>query len=380
MKLKLSLSAALMAGVISATAATQNAAPLAATTNANPQTAMNALFGDPAIAKGRGFEIKRSDLDQVVTSARATAVANGQMLPPDFEGTILEKLIIIQVLLQKATPADQAAGKEKADSQYTNLVKNISPEVFDRQLKALGMTMEQLRSKAAQEAVAEAALKRELNVKITDADAQDYYTKHSAEFELPEMAHCRHILLITIDSTTQAPLSTNAVAAKRKQAEDLLKKIRGGADFVDLAKQYSEDPGSKGTGGELPAFDHDGAFPGGRMIPEFTSAAFALTNSQVSDIITSQFGFHIIKMIEKTPAKKYGFSEPIPQASGETAATLCKNALETLKIRQLAPDYVNKLRVEEQVEILDASLKAADERVQAAAAAAAAMPAGESAK
>ena len=170
------------------------------------------------------------------------------------------------------------------------------------------------------------------------------------------------------------------MAAKRKQAEDLLKKIRGGADFVDLAKQYSEDPGSKGTGGELPAFDHDGAFPGGRMIPEFTSAAFALTNSQVSDIITSQFGFHIIKMIEKTPAKKYGFSEPIPQASGETAATLCKNALETLKIRQLAPDYVNKLRVEEQVEILDASLKAADERVQAAAAAAAAMPAGESAK
>ncbi len=126
MKLKLILSAALMAGVISARAATQNAAQLAAAgTNANPEVAMTALFGDPAMVKGKGFEIKRSDLDQVVSGAKANAAAQGQQLPPDFEASILNQLITIQVLLQTATPADQAAGKLEADLQYTNLLKKF---------------------------------------------------------------------------------------------------------------------------------------------------------------------------------------------------------------------------------------------------------------
>jgi foldase protein PrsA len=374
MKLNLLLPAVLMAGVMAATASTQNAAPLAATTNANPETAMSALFGDPAIVKGKGFEIKRSELDQVVTGARANAAAAGQALPQDFEVSVLEQLITIQTLLQKATPADQVAGKMEADTQYTNLLKKfVSPEAFERQLKAVGMTMDQLRGKATQEAVAKAALKRELNVQVGPTDAKDYYAKHTADFELPEMAHVRHILLMTVDSTRQ-PLSTNTITGKRKQAEDLLKKIRDGADFADLAKQYSEDPGSKANGGELPEFARASADPYHAMVPEFESAAFALTNNQVSDIVTSPFGFHIIKMIEKKPSKKYGFNDPIPEINGDTPETVCKNRLESLKIQSLAPEFIKKLRTDEQVEILDANLKALDEKAlanQAAAAAAA---------
>jgi parvulin-like peptidyl-prolyl isomerase len=361
MKFNLILAAALVAGVCSTRATTQ---PAAAGTNANPEAAMTALFGDPAVVKGKGFEIKRSDLDQVVSGAKANAAASGQQLPPDFAVSVLEQLITIQVLLQTANAADQAAGKVEADVQYTNLLKKfVSPEAFERQLKAVGMTVADLRAKATQEAVAKTALKRLLNISVTDEDAKDYYNQHPADFEQPELAHARHILLMTIDGTTRppTPLSTNTVATKRRLAEDLLKQIRGGADFAELAKKYSEDPGSKENGGELPEF------PRGQMVPEFESAAFAMTNSQVSDIVTSQFGFHIIKLIDKTPAKKIDFA---------TASPEIKDGLARLKIAKLAPAYVKKLRADDQVEILDANLKAMDEKVQESqAAAAAAAPA-----
>jgi parvulin-like peptidyl-prolyl isomerase len=355
MKLKLILSAVLVAGVFSMQAATQ---PKTASTNANPEAAMTALFGDPAVVKGKGFQIKRSELEQVVSGARANAAAASQQLPPDFDISVLNQLITIQLLLQTATPADQALGKIEADQQYTNLLKKFpSPDAFDRQLKAVGMTIEDLRAKATQEAVAKAALKRALTINVTDEDAKDYYNKHPADFEQPELAHVRHILLMTIDPATRSPLTTNTVAAKRKQIDDLLKQIRGGADFAALAKQYSDDKQSGENGGELPEFAR------GQMLPEFESAAFALTTNQVSDVITTQFGYHIIKLIDKTAAKKIDYA---------TAAPEIKDGLSRMKISKLAPDYVKKLRADDQVEILDPALKELNEKVQAAQAAQAA--------
>ncbi|HEX9045927.1 MAG TPA: hypothetical protein VF988_02775, partial [Verrucomicrobiae bacterium] len=88
MKLNLFVCAALAAGVMSAGAATQNAAPLSAATNANPETAMTALFGDPVVVKAKNFQIKRSELDPVVSGAKANAAAAGQQLPPDFEASV----------------------------------------------------------------------------------------------------------------------------------------------------------------------------------------------------------------------------------------------------------------------------------------------------
>ena len=364
MKLKLILSAALMAGVISASAATENAAAKTAGTNASPEAAMTALFGDPVVAKGTGFQIKQSELDQVVSGARANAAAQGQQLPPDFQIGVLNQLVTIQLLLQKATDADRALGKVDADLQYDKLLKRFgSAEAFERQLKAVGMTVEDLRAKAAQEATAKATLKRELNIVVSDEDAKDFYAKNPADFEQPELAHVRHILLMTIDPATHTPLSTNTVAAKKKQAEDLLKRAKAGEDFAALAKQFSEDPGSKENGGELPEF------PRGQMVPEFEAAAFALAKDQVSDIVTSQFGFHIIKSLDKTAAKKIEYA---------TVASDIKEALSRQKIAKLAPDFIKKLRTDLKLEIVDPALKAMDEKVQAAQeaqdAAAAAVP------
>ncbi len=360
MKLKLILSAALMAGVISAVAVTESAV-MPAGTNASPEATIKALFGDPAIVTTKGFDIKQSELDQVLTGAKANAAAQGQQLPSEFSIAILNQLITIQCLLQKATPADRAAGAAEADLQYASLIKRFgSTEAFERQLKAVGMTVDELRAKATQEATAKATLKRELNISVTDDQAKAFYAKHAAEFEQPETAHVRHILLMTMDPATRTPLPTNAVAAKRKQIDSLLVQIRGGADFATLAKQYSEDPGSKDNGGELPEF------PRGQMVPEFEATAFSLTNNQVSDVITTQFGYHIIQMIDKTPAKTFAYTDTLPQIN-KTVAEVCKGEVESEQIKAQAPAYVKSLRAEQQVTITDPTLKALDESVRAQA-------------
>ena len=368
MKLNLILSAALVAGVISASAATQPApAPATAGTNSSPEAAMKALFGDPVIVKAKGFDIKQSELDQILTGAKANAAAQGQQLPPEFTVAILNQLVTIQSLLQKATDADRAAGKAESDDQYVKLLKRFgSAEALERQLKAVGMTVEELRAKATQEAVAKATLKRELNIKVTEAETKAFYDKHTADFEQPEAAHVRHILLMTVDPASRppTPLSTNAIAAKRKQIDDILKQIRAGGDFAALAEKYSEDPGTKVNGGELPEFTR------GQMVPEFESTAFSMSSNQVSEVVTTQFGYHIIKMINLTPAKKFAFTDTLPQIS-KTVAEICKSEVEAQKIKELAPDYIKKLRSEMNVEIVDPSLKALDESVRAQAEAAA---------
>ena len=363
MKLKLILSAALLAGVISANAVTAPA-PMSTDTNASPEATMKALFGDPVVVTAKAFNIKQSELDQVLTGAKANAAAQGQQLPPEFAIAILNQLVTIQSLLQMATPADRAVGATEANLQYTNLVKRFgSVEAFNRQLTAVGMTSDELRAKAAQEATAKATLKRELGISVTDAQAQAFYDKHTADFEQPEMAHVRHILLMTIDPATRTPLPTNTVAAKRKQIDDILKQIRGGADFATLASQYSEDPGSKDKGGELPEFSR------GQMVPEFEATAFSMTNNQVSDVVTTQFGYHILKMIDETPAKKFAYTDTLPQID-KTVADICKNEVESEQIKALAPDYVKKLRADQSVEIVDPTLKALDDSVRAQAEAA----------
>ena len=206
---------------------------------------------------------------------------------------------------------------------------------------------------------------RELNVTVTDAEAKQFYddTNHSADFEQPEMVHVRHILSLTMDPVTHAPLTADQQQAKHKQIDDLLKRIRGGADFTALAKQYSEDSASKDNGGEIPAL------PRGQMAPEFEAAAFSLTNNQVSDVITTAYGYHIIKLLDKTPAKKLALTDKVP-LSDMTVATKIKDYLIQQKTEKLAPTYLEKLRKAADVQILDADLKAA----AAAAAAAANAP------
>jgi parvulin-like peptidyl-prolyl isomerase len=329
------------------------AAPGAFGVNSGTNTAaksadvLTQLFGDAVLAKGQGVEIKRSQLDSAMISIKSAAAARGQTMSPEqgqmLEQQVLQHLIQIQLLLSKATDADKAKGKETAGKRLDLILKRAgSEEALDRQLKSVGMTLEELRAKIKEEAIADAVLDRELNVTVTDEELKKFYDENPARFEQAEMVRASHILLSTRDPVTGQPLSDQEKTAKRKQAEDLLKRARGGEDFAKLAKEFSEDPGSKDKGGEYPPF------PRGAMVPEFESAAFSLNTNQVSDIVTTQFGYHIIKLSEKIPAHKVELAK---------VADDLKEALKRQKLEKLLPDYIEKLKQSNHVEILDPRLK-----------------------
>jgi peptidyl-prolyl cis-trans isomerase D len=134
----------------------------------------------------------------------------------------------------------------------------------------------------------------------TQQEIQQYYTAHQSEYSVPEQAKSRHIL-IKVDQGADA----KADAAAKAKAEDILKQIQGGANFADLAKKYSDDPGSKDTGGEL------GFAQRGHMVPEFDNAIFT---QKIGDtkIIKTQYGYHIVQVEERQPAHTQSLSEVLP--------------------------------------------------------------------
>ncbi|HSY74003.1 MAG TPA: peptidylprolyl isomerase [Dongiaceae bacterium] len=374
MKLKLLLSAAFAAALLiaspraclgAAAPATTNATTSVAATNVNTDAALAALFGDPVVAKGKGFEIKQSDLDEVTSAFKARAAAQGQSISPDqlvqIQAMALDEFIGTKLLVQKATDADRAQGKKDTDTYISGLVKQAgSLEAVEQKLQAGGKSLDDLRGKISQQATATATLIRELGIVVTDAEAKKYYADHPADTEVPEQVHVRHILFFTVDPQTLTPLADAAVKAKRKEVDAVLKRARAGEDFSALARENSEDTSTKDGGGELPAFSH------GEMLPEFDAAAFSLTNNQISDVVTTKYGFHIIKLIDRTPASKLAFTDKLP-SNDVTVGDAIKNVLTRQKLAPLAPPYLEKLRKESSVEILDPSLKAAEAAAQTAA-------------
>ena len=305
------------------------------------------LFGNKVLAKGKGVEVTRGQLDDEIIRVKAQAAARGQSMPPEqtgmMERQILEQFIQVQLLQSKATEADKAAGKALAEKRFEEAKTRLgSEEVLNRQLKLMGATREEVLAKWTESAIAEIVLKRELKVNVTDADARKYYDDNPARFEEPEKVRASHILLMTTDPKTNTELTEAQKTAKHKEMEGLLKRARAGEDFAKLAKENSEDPGSKDKGGEY-------TFPRGQMVPEFEAAAFSLGTNQVSDIITTRFGYHIIKLSEKIPAKKVEFEKALPDI---------KDGLTQQELQKQFPDYIAKLKTESNVEILDEKLKA----------------------
>jgi peptidyl-prolyl cis-trans isomerase C len=338
-----------------------------ASATTNSADAMTALFGDPVVATGTGVEVKRSQVDQELTGVRAQAAASGREISPEqmiyFEAQILEQLIGTQLILQQANDADRAAGAKKADKALGVLLKSAgSQTTLDMELKANNLTEDQLKKRFTEQATAGITLQRELGVNIPETDVQKYYDTHPDKFEEPEMVHVHHILLMTIDPATGEPLPDDVVKGKRKTADDVLARAHSGEDFSKLAEQYSDDTTTKDKGGDLPPFPHASASadPTHAMAPEFEAAAFSLTNGQISDIVTTRFGYHIIKLIDKIPAKKLTLTDEIP-SSDMTVDEWVKEGLAQQETAKLAPTYLAKLKKEANIKILDPDLSAAVE-------------------
>ena len=137
---------------------------------------------------------------------------------------------------------------------------------------------------------------------VSDADILAYYNAHKDQYVVKEQVKTRHILI-----AVPAGADAKTDAAAKAKAEDLLKQIKAGGNFADLASKNSDDPGSKVQGGELPMYPTSG------LDPAYAKAAMALNPGQTSDVVKSQFGYHIIQTEQKDPAHTKSLDEVKPE-------------------------------------------------------------------
>ena len=327
------------------------------TGTARPSLKASDLFTNSIVARAKGgISITRSQLDEAVIGVRTGAAARGQRIPPEMQNVlerdVLQNLIRVQLVNSKATDADRKVAQEGVEKRFAALKTQAgSEDMLQKQLQSMGLTIPELKVKMVEELTADAVVKRELQADVKDEDLKKYYDENPAKFEQPEMVRAAHVLISTKDpSDTNTPaamqrdLPDDKKQAKLKEAQDVLKKARAGEDFAELAKKYSDDPGSKDKGGEY-------KFGRGQMIPAFESAAFSLNTNQISDIVTTPYGYHIIKLYEKFPASKLEFDKVKEDL---------KDYLVREQLQAKIPDYMEKLEKESNVEILDENLKPRD--------------------
>ena len=140
-------------------------------------------------------------------------------------------------------------------------------------------------------------IKLRQSVQISDDELKVKYQQDIQQYQVPNRVHAQHILFMTVGKPDAE------VEEIRKKAEDVLKQAKKGAKFDELAKKYSEDPGSKDKGGDL------GWLLQGQTVPEFEKTAFSLQPGTISDLVKTQYGFHIIKVLEKENAHTKPFDE-----------------------------------------------------------------------
>ena len=135
------------------------------------------------------------------------------------------------------------------------------------------------------------------NLQVSDDMLKLQYQANIQQYQVPNRVHVEHILFMSVGKTDAE------VEEVKKKAEDVLKQVKKGGKFEDLAKKYSEDPGSKDKGGDLSWITQ------GQTVPEFEKTAFSLGPGQVSELVKTQYGFHIIKVLEKETAHTKPFEE-----------------------------------------------------------------------
>jgi peptidyl-prolyl cis-trans isomerase D len=158
-------------------------------------------------------------------------------------------------------------------------------------------------------------------IQIPEAEVRNHYQQNLSSYQLPERVRASHILLKT---EGKSPEETEKIKAK---ATELLLRVKQGADFAQLARKNSEDTVSAANGGDL------GVFGRGSMVPEFENAAFTLAVGAISDLVKTQFGFHIIKVTEKQPSRTQTFEE---------VESLIRPTLLQRKADQMAQDLADK--------------------------------------
>jgi peptidyl-prolyl cis-trans isomerase C len=246
---------------------------------------VRAQDANPVLAKVNGAEIRASD---VALAEEELGPSLAQMDPATKKENVLSFLIDMKIVSKEAEDKKIA----DRDDFKTRLAFARNRLLMDNLLAVEG--------KAA----------------TTDENMKKVYEEAAKQISGEQEVHARHILVETED-----------------QAKKIADELKKGADFAELAKKESKDPGAA-DGGDLGFFTKD------QMVPEFSTAAFALEPGKISDPVKSQFGWHVIKVEEKRTRKAPDFEQVKPQ-------------IETYVVRKAQADYVAKLRTAAKVERLD---------------------------
>lgn len=361
--------------------------PVARTKSKTPTLAE--LFGDEVVARGKGIEVKRSHLEEAVVAHKASLILRGQTLPEgrrhQIEAQLLQQLIVMQILTNRVTTNDLKAAHELAEKRFKEARENsVSEEALHSQLKAAGMSPERYQRAVREESYAQAVIRREITstIQVTEPQVREFYDNGTdllvrlmqadleklakdpeaspprstrlkqridevkkmnlAKLEHPEKVKASHIFFATRDRNTEEPLSDEQKRIKRQQLEKLRKLALGGEDFSKLVLEFSEDRGVKETKGEYTFSRED------RFVPEFKAAAFSLAPGRISDIVTSEMGLHVIKLIERIPASKVEYAK---------VADDLKEFLTQQEVQRIMPEYFARLSKEAGLEVLDPKFK-----------------------
>ena len=290
----------------------------------------------PVVARVNGEAISGTELEQAV---RALEGQVGQPVPIERRDQVYRQMMDQLIAYHLLAQASAARGLMVSDGEVDARLREIrqqfpSEQAFLAALSQQKMTVDKLRAQTRSQMLVGKMIDTEIAPKVTVAekDIAAFYEQNKDKFNQPEAAHLSHIL-IRLPSNP----AVDARAKARAQAGDILKQLKGGADFSALARQYSQDQGSAANGGDL------GFVVRGQRAPAFETVAFALKPGELSGVVETQFGYHIIKCLERRPARQVPLAEASPRIS---------QYLTEQQRQQRTAAFIEQLKAKARVEIL----------------------------
>ncbi len=291
---------------------------------------------DPA-ALVNGTGISRAELDKEYNRLTQRFQQQGKMIGEDqkeeFRKNVLDNLINRELLFQEGEKKGITADEKAVDARFAELKQQMPDEAsFEKMLTQMGVSEADIRNEIERGMVIQDFIDQNLTagIKISDAEIKEFYDANPDYFKKPEQVKASHIL-IKADSVKDDETAKKEARSKIREVQEKLKK---GEDFAELAKSHSQCP-SASKGGDL------GYFGKGRMVKPFEEAAFTLKPGETSDIVVTQFGYHLIRVTEKKEASVV----PLEEAKNKIAEHLKKQkSIETVN------QYIEKLKSAAKIE------------------------------
>jgi len=290
------------------------------------------------VATVNGKDITRAQLQDIFNAAvQSTGMKVADLSTAQQLGgytQLLNDLIDRQLLLGAASKEE--VSNEDVEEEIKKFKSQFPDEaIFDAQMKQAGMTPEKLQNDVREELKIRRWMESQIKApEVSDADAKSFYESNLKEFEQPETVKASHILFM-VDADAPA----DVVKQKEEAAKKAATRAKAGEDFTALAKELSEEPGAKESGGDL------GFFPKDRMVPEFANAAFAQKPNDISEPVKTQFGWHVIKVTDKKAAGTVPFDEVDDQITSylktmrqrEAVQKVMKDLKDSAKVQTFLP-------------------------------------------